>query len=230
MARKCSCCGDMGHNLRTCITHKMSLTGNKYFRLFGVQLDLSSSSSSSSASSSFVMRRSFSMDGLSNWFTPSSSSSSDLTTDGKSPQCNEFISDGVVTTRNRKIKKGVQYWSEEEHLAFLAGLEKLGKGNWRGISTNFVTTRTPIQVASHAQKHFLRQIKTCPNKRKRSRPSLFDVRMMPKFTPQIHSSSSTEASVDPLMESSSKITSSAAQYLTAAVLNHRSINGRNWPF
>lgn len=96
----------MGHNLRTCITHKMSLTGNKYFRLFGVQLDLSSSSSSS-ASSSFVMRKSFSMDGLSNWFTLSSSSSSDLTTDGKFPQCNEFISDGVVTaTRNRKRKKG----------------------------------------------------------------------------------------------------------------------------
>ncbi|KAG2666075.1 hypothetical protein I3760_15G038200 [Carya illinoinensis] len=157
----------MGHNLRTCITHKMSLTGNKYFRLFGVQLDLSS------ASPSFVMRKSFSMDGLSNWFTLSSSSSSDLTTDGKFPQCNEFISDGVVTaTRNRK--RNVQ-WSEEEHLAFLAGLEKLGKGNWRGISTNFVTTRTPTQVASHAQKHFLRQIKTCPNKRKRSRPSLFDV-------------------------------------------------------
>ncbi|KAF5468012.1 hypothetical protein F2P56_012207 [Juglans regia] len=225
MARKCSCCGDMGHNLRTCITHKMSLTGNKYFRLFGVQLDLSSSSSS--ASSSFVMRKSFSMDGLSNWFTPSSSSSSDLTTDGKFPdQCTELISDGVVTTRNRKRKKGVQYWSEEEHLAFLVGLEKLGKGNWRGISTNFVTTRTPIQVASHAQKHFLRQIKTCPNKRKRSRPSLFDVRM-PKFTPQIHSSS-TEASVDPLMESSSKITSSAV--LDCRALKHR-INGRNyWPF
>ncbi|KAG7943376.1 hypothetical protein I3843_15G034900 [Carya illinoinensis] len=210
----------MGHNLRTCITHKMSLTGNKYFRLFGVQLDLSSSSSSS-ASSSFVMRKSFSMDGLSNWFTLSSSSSSDLTTDGKFPQCNEFISDGVVTaTRNRKRKKAVQ-WSEEEHLAFLAGLEKLGKGNWRGISTNFVTTRTPTQVASHAQKHFLRQIETCPNKRKRSRPSLFDVRMA-KFTdPQLVSTSvfepisssrtvvMTEASVDPLMESSSKISSSA---------------------
>jgi SHAQKYF class myb-like DNA-binding protein len=48
-------------------------------------------------------------------------------------------------------------WTEEEHNMFLRGLEKLGKGNWRGISRDFVTTRTPTQVASHAQKHFLRR-------------------------------------------------------------------------
>ncbi|KAL6752812.1 hypothetical protein V8C86DRAFT_563616 [Haematococcus lacustris] len=47
-------------------------------------------------------------------------------------------------------------WSVEEHCAFLKGLEKLGKGNWRGISRYFVQSRTPTQVASHAQKHFLR--------------------------------------------------------------------------
>ncbi|KAJ9527545.1 hypothetical protein QJQ45_025817, partial [Haematococcus lacustris] len=45
-------------------------------------------------------------------------------------------------------------WSVEEHCAFLKGLEKLG--NWRGISRYFVQSRTPTQVASHAQKHFLR--------------------------------------------------------------------------
>jgi SHAQKYF class myb-like DNA-binding protein len=55
---------------------------------------------------------------------------------------------------------------------FLAGLDKLGKGDWRGISRHFVTTRTPTQVASHAQKYFLRQNSMTQKKR---RSSLFDV-------------------------------------------------------
>lgn len=63
-------------------------------------------------------------------------------------------------------------WTEQEHRKFLIGLEKLGKGDWRGISRKFVTTRTPTQVASHAQKYFLRQ--TSLNHKKR-RASLFDM-------------------------------------------------------
>jgi hypothetical protein len=35
-------------------------------------------------------------------------------------------------------------------------LDKYGKGDWRSISRNFVVTRTPTQVASHAQKYFIR--------------------------------------------------------------------------
>ena len=40
---------------------------------------------------------------------------------------------------------------------FLLGLQKLGKGDWRGIARNYVISRTPTQVASHAQKYFIRQ-------------------------------------------------------------------------
>ncbi|KAJ8422888.1 hypothetical protein Cgig2_026776 [Carnegiea gigantea] len=42
------------------------------------------------------------------------------------------------------------------HMLFLLGLDKYGKGDWRSISRNFVVTRTPTQVASHAQKYFIR--------------------------------------------------------------------------
>lgn len=63
-------------------------------------------------------------------------------------------------------------WTEEEHRMFLLGLQKLGKGDWRGISRNYVISRTPTQVASHAQKYFIRQ--TNVSRRKR-RSSLFDI-------------------------------------------------------
>lgn len=52
------------------------------------------------------------------------------------------------------------------------GLDKVGKGDWRGISKNFVKTRTPTQVASHAQKYFLRRSNV---NRRRRRSSLFDI-------------------------------------------------------
>jgi len=70
-----------------------------------------------------------------------------------------------------EIRAGIP-WTEEEHRKFLDGLRQLGKGYWRGISKSFVITRTATQVASHAQKYFLRQ--TNPGKKKR-RASLFDV-------------------------------------------------------
>ncbi|KAK4486803.1 hypothetical protein RD792_002882 [Penstemon davidsonii] len=64
-------------------------------------------------------------------------------------------------------KKGVP-WTEEEHKLFLMGLKKYGKGDWRNISRNFVVTRTPTQVASHAQKYFIRQLSGGKDKRRAS--------------------------------------------------------------
>ncbi|XP_047307254.1 transcription factor DIVARICATA-like [Impatiens glandulifera] len=69
-------------------------------------------------------------------------------------------------------KKGVP-WTEEEHRRFLMGLEKYGKGEWRSISRNFVISKTPTQVASHAQKYFIR-LKSGGGKDKR-RPSIHDI-------------------------------------------------------
>lgn len=48
------------------------------------------------------------------------------------------------------------------------GLKKYGKGDWRNIARNFVTTRTPTQVASHAQKYFIRQLSGGKDKRRSS--------------------------------------------------------------
>ncbi|KAJ6411664.1 hypothetical protein OIU84_008279 [Salix udensis] len=89
--------------------------------------------------------------------------------------------------RRGERKRGVP-WTEEEHRRFLFGLQKVGKGDWRGISRNFVKTRTPTQVASHAQKHFLRLNSV---NRRRRRTSLFDitadtVTSMPKEEQEAH--------------------------------------------
>lgn len=68
-------------------------------------------------------------------------------------------------------KKGTP-WTEDEHRRFLIGLEMYGKGDWRSISRNVVITRTPTQVASHAQKYFLRQNS---GKKERKRSSIHDI-------------------------------------------------------
>lgn len=84
-----------------------------------------------------------------------------------------YASDDVVhpSAGSRERKRGVP-WTEEEHMLFLVGLQKVGKGDWRGISRNFVKSRTPTQVASHAQKYFLRRNN---HGRRRRRSSLFDI-------------------------------------------------------
>ncbi|GMH08761.1 hypothetical protein Nepgr_010601 [Nepenthes gracilis] len=79
-----------------------------------------------------------------------------------------YLSDGP----HHKPRRKGRAWTEEEHQMFLVGLEKLGKGDWKGISRTYVPTRTPSQVASHAQKHFLR-LSTSEDKKRR--PSVFDI-------------------------------------------------------
>ncbi|KAG5018478.1 putative transcription factor [Glycine soja] len=178
IARKCSYCGNLGHNARTC----KSTLGQGQLKLFGVQLDVSSSSSSSNSFSSSSpsysgMKRSFSTNYLlSSWASssvPSSFSSPSLLGANENSDSYLLNANSLISTI-QDTKKGVP-WTEEEHRIFLIGLEKLGKGNWRGISKSFVTTRTPTQVASHAQKYFLRQSQNSFNKRKhRPSPNLFD--------------------------------------------------------
>ncbi|KAK9178110.1 hypothetical protein WN943_027300 [Citrus x changshan-huyou] len=57
-------------------------------------------------------------------------------------------------------------------MMFLLELQKLGKGDWSGIARNYVVSRTPTQVASHAQKYFIRQSNVSRRKR---RSSLFNI-------------------------------------------------------
>ncbi|KAL2526011.1 Duplicated homeodomain-like superfamily protein [Abeliophyllum distichum] len=82
-----------------------------------------------------------------------------------------FGSGGHRTKNEVERKKGTP-WTEEEHRLFLIGLNRYGKGDWRSISRNVVVTRTPTQVASHAQKYYLRQTAV---KKERKRSSIHDI-------------------------------------------------------
>ncbi|KAL8536836.1 hypothetical protein ACS0TY_012128 [Phlomoides rotata] len=67
-------------------------------------------------------------------------------------------------------------WTELEHQLFLKGLNKYGRGSWRSISRNYVISKTPTQVANHAQKYFLHQ--TSSTTANRRRHNIHDIQTM----------------------------------------------------
>ncbi|KAL7090672.1 hypothetical protein ACP275_12G056200 [Erythranthe tilingii] len=81
--------------------------------------------------------------------------------------------EGSPSAKNGQQRRRGVPWTEEEHQLFLMGLNKYGKGDWRSISRYYVITKTPTQVASHAQKYFRRQTSSTPVDRRR--PSIHDI-------------------------------------------------------
>ncbi|KAH0700057.1 hypothetical protein KY284_014272 [Solanum tuberosum] len=78
----------------------------------------------------------------------------------------------VEISRSRHHRRGIP-WTEGEHSLFLMGLNKFGKGDWKSISRHYVVSKTPTQVASHAQKYFSRRTSKTPVDRRR--PSINDI-------------------------------------------------------
>ncbi|CAL5198313.1 unnamed protein product [Lathyrus oleraceus] len=136
------------------------------FMLFGVRVVVDS------------MRKSVSMNNLSQYEQPHDNNKNSIKDDNNKEvlaagyaSADDAVPNNSGRNRDRERKRGIP-WTEEEHKLFLVGLQKVGKGDWRGISRNYVKTRTPTQVASHAQKYFLRRSNL---NRRRRRSSLFDI-------------------------------------------------------
>ncbi|XP_077236602.1 myb-like transcription factor family protein [Tasmannia lanceolata] len=159
MTRRCSHCSHNGHNSRTC--------PNRGVKLFGVRITDASIRKSASMGNLSHYSGSSNLNGNNPGSPLADGHDSGAPIDGYASE--DFVQGSASSCRERK--KGVP-WTENEHRMFLLGLQKLGKGDWRGISRNFVVSRTPTQVASHAQKYFIRQ--TNVSRRKR-RSSLFDI-------------------------------------------------------
>ncbi|KAK8578965.1 hypothetical protein V6N12_069303 [Hibiscus sabdariffa] len=182
MTHRCSHCSHNGHNSRTC--------PNRGVKLFGVRL--TDGSIRKSASMGNLSQYSGSISGMHSGNGSGSPGGGPDHADGYGSE--DFVP-GSCSSRERK--RGVP-WTEDEHRMFLLGLQKLGKGDWRGISRNYVISRTPTQVASHAQKYFIRQSNVSRRKR---RSSLFDIvadeDLFSENTPQPETQSNGQLPIPP---------------------------------
>ncbi|KAF8725839.1 hypothetical protein HU200_020400 [Digitaria exilis] len=88
--------------------------------------------------------------------------------------------------REKRQNKDRTFWTMQEHRNFLRGLEVYGRGSWKNISRSFVTTKTPVQISSHAQKYFLRL--GCPTGKQRYSINDVSLHDFEPWRPQNHSS------------------------------------------
>ncbi|KAD5507793.1 hypothetical protein E3N88_15496 [Mikania micrantha] len=164
-SRRCLLCGIIDQNCCTCSSAADNSSsdgsgdGADEIVLFGVRVKVD------------PMRKSVSMNNLAQYEQPAKRQSSNNNLDPSVADNGYASADDAGRNQSRERKRGIP-WTEDEHKLFLVGLQKVGKGDWRGISRNFVKTRTPTQVASHAQKYFLRRSNL---NRRRRRSSLFDI-------------------------------------------------------
>ncbi|KAG6506373.1 hypothetical protein ZIOFF_031696 [Zingiber officinale] len=142
MTRRCSHCGNNGHNSRTCPARG----GGVGVRIFGVRL----------TEGVGAMKKSASMGCLSSSITLSNagaSPSAEPTGEHPADSVAGYASDDAHATSSSICRKKGVPWTEEEHRMFLLGLQKLGKGDWRGIARNFVISRTPTQPIEQIPVH-----------------------------------------------------------------------------
>ena len=122
--------------------------------------------------------------GDTNPFAPGASSAAKRRAEEAGLEGSSAEADEESKGKGKKPRERGTAWTEEEHKNFLIGLERYGKGDWRSISRQCVLTRTPAQVASHAQKYFIRQEAPIePAKKANRRVSIHDINSLDQTMP-----------------------------------------------